>query len=253
MATTPTIPTKDNFPKSLVYTLPPPASTPPPTNILILMHGLGDLHNAFTALGTQLSLPETAVLSIQAPNNLPIPEEAYHWGDDVIFDNSTGGLDSDAGFTKTRALLAEIVDDTLVKQCGWRTRGIFFFGYAQGGMAALDFVLSRPDVEFGGVVSVGADAPAKVVVEAGGEAGKCKTPVIVCAAEKGSVVTEAGEKRLEELFEDGKVVRWKGRKDDGMMQNREELLPIMGFYGRRLGSVAGVPEGALELIAGRVS
>lgn len=216
------------------------------------MHGLGDLHNSFTTLGTQLSLPETAVLSIQAPNSLPIEGEAYHWGDDVIFDNSTGGLDSDAGFKKTRALLTEIVDSTLVGRCGWRTRGIFFFGYAQGGMAALDFVLSRPGVEFGGVVSVGAGAPAKVEVEVEGkgEGGKSGTPVLVCAAEKGSVVSEAGEKRLEELFGEAKVVRWKGRKEDGMMQNREELLPIMEFYGRRLGSVAGVPEGALELIAG---
>jgi len=253
MATTPSIPTKDDFPKSLVYTLPPPSTTPPPTNILILMHGLGDLHNSFTNLGTQLALPETAVLAIQAPNSLPIPEEAYHWGDDVIFDNSSGGLDSDAGFKKTRALLAGIVDDALVGRCGWRTRGIFFFGYAQGGMAALDFVLSRPGVEFGGVVSVGADAPAKVEVEVEGEGGKSSTPVLVCAAEKGSVVSEAGEKRLEELFDDAKVVRWKGRKEDGMMQTRDELLPVMEFYGRRLGSVAGVPEGALELIAGRAS
>ena len=119
-------------------------------------------------------------------------------------------------------------------------------------MAALDFVLSRPGVEFGGVVSVGAGAPAKVEVEVEGkgEGGKSGTPVLVCAAEKGSVVSEAGEKRLEELFGEAKVVRWKGRKEDGMMQNREELLPIMEFYGRRLGSVAGVPEGALELIAG---
>ncbi|KAG0644570.1 Alpha/Beta hydrolase protein [Tuber brumale] len=251
MATTPSIPQKDDFPKSLVYTLPPPTTPTPPTNILILMHGLGDLHNSFATLGTQLALPETAVLAIQAPNSLPIPEEAYHWGDDVIFDNSTGGLDSDAGFTRTRALLAGIVDDALVGRCGWRTRGIFFFGYAQGGLAALDFVLSRPGVEFGGVVSVGAGAPAKVEVE--GEGGKCRTPVLVCAAEKGSVVSEAGEGRLGELFEDAKVVRWKGRKEDGMVQTRDELLPVMAFYGRRLGSIAGVPDGALELIAGRTS
>ncbi|CUS09435.1 unnamed protein product [Tuber aestivum] len=250
MATAPSIPAKDDFPESLVYTLPSPATTPPPTNILILMHGLGDLHNSFTTLGTQLALPETAVLAIQAPNSLPITQEAYHWGDDVIFDNSPGGLDSDAGFTKTRTLLAGIVDDALVGRCGWRTRGIFFFGYAQGGMAALDFVLSRPGMEFGGVVSVGAGAPAKVEVE---EGEKCRTPVLVCAAEEGSVISQAGERRLEELFEDARTVRWKGRKEDGMMQTRGELLPIMEFYGRRLGSVVGVPEDALELIAGRTS
>lgn len=242
----PRIPAAEDFPSTLVYTLPPPdPSSRPPTNILILLHGLGDLHHAFTKLGTELALPETAVLSIQAPNKLPIEMEAFHWGDDVIFDNSTGGLDSDAGFKKSRGLLTTIVDELLVGKCGWQKKGVFFFGYGQGGMTALDYVLSNAGDEYGGVISVGADAPSAREGE-----DKSKTPILVCAAEKGSVVTPAKEARLADLFEDAKVVRWKGRNQDGMVTNKEELLPIMEFFGRRLGSTAGVPEGALELIAG---
>ena len=41
-------------------------------NLLIMLHGLGDSHKPFTALAKQMSLPQTAFLSLRAPHALPL-------------------------------------------------------------------------------------------------------------------------------------------------------------------------------------
>ncbi|KAJ8700751.1 hypothetical protein PTI98_003747 [Pleurotus ostreatus] len=49
-------------------------------NLLIFLHGLGDTHKPFSKLGRQLKLPQTATLSIRAPEKIPfLYEEAYQW------------------------------------------------------------------------------------------------------------------------------------------------------------------------------
>lgn len=40
--------------------------------------------------------------------------------------------------------------------------------------------------------------------------------------------------------------QWK-KADDSIPQNREEAMPMMQFFARRLRSQKGVPEGSLEL------
>ena len=108
----------------------------PPTNILILLHGLGDSNDSFTSLGRQMSLPETACVSIRGPQNL-LDLGGFHFGDDIIFDSNSGGIDSDAGFKQSNELLTQIVNETLIGKCGYNSREIHFFGFGQGGMAAL--------------------------------------------------------------------------------------------------------------------
>jgi len=52
------------------------------TNLLILLHGLGDTALPFFELGKELqqTLPQTAILSIQAPMRVPLlEEEAWMW------------------------------------------------------------------------------------------------------------------------------------------------------------------------------
>lgn len=45
-----------------------PAKDGKDANLLIMFHGLGDTKAAFAGLAKQLSLPSTAVISLQAPN-----------------------------------------------------------------------------------------------------------------------------------------------------------------------------------------
>lgn len=86
-----------------------------------------------------MKLPETACISIKAPNPLPFEPDGFHWCEDVIFDNSTGTIDPDGGFKGSTLLITEgIVQKALVDACGYTPRDIMFFGMGQGGMLALN-------------------------------------------------------------------------------------------------------------------
>lgn len=239
----------------------------------MLLHGLGDTAAPFTQLGRSLNFPETACIAIRAPSPLPFDLDGYHWCDDVVFDQSNssgGGLDADAGFDKACVLLTTVVEEVLVRRCGWNRCAVFFLGFGQGGMAALQFVAEvardasstvvdgqeerggggggegEDAVEFGGVVSIGGPVPHSAPTPMSGR-GKIGTPVLLLGAEHGSAVTEAAERRARNDFKTVAVVRWRGRTGDGMMRNVEEARPIMEFFARRLKSRAGVPDGAVEL------
>jgi predicted esterase len=245
MASNPRIPEPEDFPKDLVVTINPPPNDKPAENILILLHGLGDTHSPFAALGKNFNFPETACLAVRAPSMLPFNNNQYHWGDDLIFDSSTGDLDMEADFTTTHKLFKTIVDDVLVGKCGWSKRAIFFIGFGQGGMVALDVASRLPTAEgeYGGVVSLGGPLP----TTAPSPHPKAKTPIMVMGGEKNSAITEGVEARIKNVFEFVEVVKWRGKKGDGMMQNQEEALPMMRFMARRLRSKAGIPAGAVEL------
>jgi predicted esterase len=239
----PRVPLTSDFASSLTLTITPPPNNQPPLNILILLHGLGDTHVPFSTLGRSLSLPYTACISLRAPSPIPalftgsdIP--AFHWGDDVLFDSGDGGLDLDAGFTKSVKILKEVVE--ACKRCGVSERGLFFWGFGQGGIAALAIVRSFT-AEFGGVVSIGGRLPASSMGE-----GKSRTPVLVCGGSKSREITRGRLEELKGRFADVEYVKWE-KPDDSMPKNREEMLPIMKFLARRLKSGAGVPEDAVEL------
>lgn len=84
-----------------------------------------------------MNLPETACVSIQAPQSL-LDLGGYHWGDDIIFDSTNGGIDADAGFKQATVLLKIILQETLFEKCGYKPREVLVFGFGQGGMAALN-------------------------------------------------------------------------------------------------------------------
>lgn len=240
-----TLPTPTTFPANLIITIITPPPTHPPTNILILLHGLGDTHASFTTLARQLTLPETACLTLQAPTPLPFDLGGFHWGDDIIFDQASGTMDFDTGFTKSTHLITErIIKDALISKCGYKAREIMLFGYGQGGMAALAAATSlAAEEELGGVISTGGPLPLSVSTIS---QAKVKTPVLVLGGSSNSLVTPSAVARLKDVFETVDYKQWK-RSGDGMPANREEMLPIMQFFARRLRSRRGVPEGSVEI------
>ncbi|KAL6154714.1 hypothetical protein ACJQWK_00975 [Exserohilum turcicum] len=238
------LPTKADFPSSVVLSITPPPSSDP-TNVLILLHGLGDTHEPFTALGQQLNLPETACIAIQAPNPLPFELGGMHWGEDLIFDSSTGGLDMDTGLQKaTHLVLDDIIRKGLMDKCGYKAREIVVFGLAQGGMVGLQVAAEFEGEELGGVISIGGPLSQSVPLKA--LQTKSKTPVLVCKAERKSAVSESAISKLKDAFEHVEVQEWK-KSGDAMPRSREEMLPIMHFFARRLRSTKGVPAGSVEL------
>lgn len=75
---------------------------------------------------------------------------------------------------------------------------------------------------------------------------KSKTPVLVCKANKKSAVTDSATTKLKDAFDYIEFKEWK-KNGDGMPSSREEMLPIMQFFARRLRSTKGVPAGSVEI------
>ncbi|KAF2153412.1 alpha/beta-hydrolase [Myriangium duriaei CBS 260.36] len=234
------LPLASDFSSTLNLSITPAPNGQPPTNILILLHGLGDTHLPFTKLGTQLNLPNTACIAITAPNALPFETTSYHWCDDVIFDSSTNGLDPDGGFKGTTTLLRLIIDEGLLERCGYRPRDIVLFGFGQGGMAALNTAVVYPK-ELSGVISIGGSLPAEAPASSDP---KCKTPIIVCSGKESRWVTPGAEERLKHNFEHVKISTYL-RVGDTMPKDRDEMMPIMQFLASRLRTPA--PKGSIEV------
>ncbi|KAL9070501.1 MAG: hypothetical protein Q9161_004798 [Pseudevernia consocians] len=238
----PTLLYQADLPTSLVLSItPPPALSPHTSNVLILLHGLGDTSVSFTNLGKQLTLPETTCISLQAPTPLPFELGGFHWGDDITFDQASGQMDFDTGFTKAvKIIKQDIIEDTLVKKCGYKTREILLFGFGQGAMAAVATAASMAE-ELGGIVSIGGPLPSSNT-----SAKAVKTPVLVLGGSSNTFITRTGLEKLKAAFQNVEYHKW-NRAGDGMPRNRDEMLPIMRFFARRLRSRASVPEGSVEV------
>ncbi|KAJ5350992.1 hypothetical protein N7541_008719 [Penicillium brevicompactum] len=246
-------PTPRDFPSQLTVTVTPAAAAASASapNILLLLHGLGDSAAAFTKFGQAISLPETTVVTVQGTAPLPFDLGGFHWGDDVSFDSATGAIDMDAGLTRaTKTLVTDVVRETLVRKCGYALREIMILGFGQGGMAGLAVarelgLKSNEGHEAGalsGVISIGAPYPLS-----GSRTGdKNRSPVLLVSGRDSVAVSDEAVRRTKQVFEFVEVSRY-ARKGDGMPSSREEMLPVMQFFARRLRSRQGVPEGSVEI------
>ncbi|KAI9802287.1 MAG: hypothetical protein M1833_001793 [Piccolia ochrophora] len=231
----PRLPTPRDFPSHLQVSIVPPPKTHPPTNVLLLLHGLGDTAEGFVTFSRNLSLPETTCISLQAPTPLPFDLGGFHWGDDVLFDDATGQMEYDTGFTRTSKIVEEILNEILIKKCGYPSRNLILFGFGQGGMAALAAVADceRRNLEPGGVISIGGPLPASPAT-------------LVLGGSSNTLVTSTTLAKIKECFDSVEYVKWT-KSGDSMPRSREEMLPIMRFFARRLLSVRGVPPGSIPL------
>ena len=234
-------PTISDFPPSLHPIL---SNTPKPINAVIFLPGLGDTSRTFSSFSRALNLPETLCVTLQGPSPLPLPlPPGFHWGDDLIIDQTSGDLDAAAGFSRaTRLIGEEVIVKLLMQKCGFKPRHVLLFGSGQGGMAALATAKAF-DGELGGVVSVGGPLPSTSMLVNGP---KITTPVLLLGGSKGATALGNGIKRTRGTFEYVEHHQWK-KNDDSMPKNREEALPMMQFFARRLRSHRGVPEGSVEL------
>lgn len=256
------MPTKKNpdptdFPSHLTVTVTPaPTHAPlaPASNILLLLHGLGDSARAFQKFGQALKLPDTIVVTVQGTTPLPLSLNGFHWGDDVSFDSATGVIDMDAGFVRaTKTLVDDVVREALVRKCGYALREIMILGFGQGGMVGLavarelglkkDKSSAHPaPPALSGIISIGAPYPLS-----GSRAGDPNpSPVLLVSGRDSVAVSDEAVRRTKQVFKFVEVSRYT-RKGDGMPSNHEEMLPVMQFFARRLRSKQGVPEGSIEI------
>lgn len=260
------IPTAEDFKSlepaltvSLVFPSPPESTTA----ILILFHGLGDSDGPFAGFARSIALPGVLGISVRGTSPLPPmmlgepldagPTSHFHWGDDLTLAPGTGELDPDPGFDKAaRLVLDRLVQGTLVEKCGWERSDVLLFGFGQGGSLALGLASTirvGPRVEevrdesgaappapgsFKGVVSIGGPLPPSMIPSLSARE-KARTPVLVCHGSRSEVVDEDAVDLIQREFASVKVVKWK-RGDDGMPQDRDEVLPMMQFFADRLSS-----------------
>lgn len=118
------------------------------------------------------------------------------------------------------------------------------FGFGQGAMAALNAAADMDEQELGGVVSIGGWLPASASTPDARR--KHKTPVLLCKASSGSATSGSAVGKIKDCFDSAQVVEWR-KRGDGMPSNRDEMMPIMQFFARRLRSTRGVPRGAVEV------
>jgi len=164
-----------------------------------------------------------------------------------MFHQGTGEMDADTGFTKAvKLVLEEVVKVVLLGKCGYKGRDVVMFGFGQGGAVAVEVAkeTGNQGEELGGVVSIGGALSDTTSLAKTNK--KSKTPVILCKGNKGSAIKDKDLRKLKDTFEFIEVKEWK-KNGDGMPANREEMMPIMQFFARRLRSVRGVPEGSVEL------
>ena len=151
-------------------------------------------------------------------------------------------MDMDTGFSKAvRTIKEDIIEKTLMQQCGYSYREIMFFGLGQGGMVALAVATALKEQELGGVVSLGGVVPLSCEGTTA-----ARTPILVTGGARETMITRTGLERMRKSFKEVDYRKWE-RAGDGMPRNRDEMMPVMRFFARRLKSQAGVPEGALEI------
>ncbi|KAH9474827.1 putative hydrolase [Psilocybe cubensis] len=237
-------PKKSKIPGSFSYTASDDGTD---ENLLILLHGLGDTELPFSKMGKSLKLPQTAVLALRAPEQVPfLYEEAYQWytsfddlGETITRPNPTPALQ----------FLSKVIDH-LMKDCAWPISRIHFFGFAQGGSVAAEFGIywwklqsksitsgnttdgtQTPAVpSFGSIVSVSGPLLSYPTLPL-----LCPTPVLI--VHRSPPADTALPSDAIPAFKKGyqNVTESKlGPKPAGMPASRQEWEPIMRFWSQHL-------------------
>ena len=149
-------------------------------------------------------------------------------------------MNFDPGFTRAvKIIQQDIIVEGLIRKCGYKPGEIMLLGFGQGAMAALATAASMVE-QLGGIVSIGGPLPSSNT-----STRAIKTPVLVLGGSSSTLITRTALDKLRATFQNVEYQKW-DRPGDGMPHNKDEMLPIMRFFARRLRSRAGVPDGSLE-------
>ncbi|KAE9038904.1 hypothetical protein PR001_g5397 [Phytophthora rubi] len=229
--------------------VPPDKGAPPAQNLLLFLHGRGDSHEPFARLGEQMVLPQTAVLSLRAPRELPFGL-GFTWMDDL--DASGDVIPPDVPHKQRSESLQAARDyawsflSVLHDKYGWSFSRLFVFAFSQGACVAFHLAMTLPrDVRLGGVVLVsgGAIVGPHALRSAGEDGGGAATPMLQVTGAADVVYPAAlaersrleFQKRHPQKAEAGlftSLVR--PRKGHAMIDSREDMQHVMLFFSKHL-------------------
>ncbi|KIW99376.1 uncharacterized protein Z518_11364 [Rhinocladiella mackenziei CBS 650.93] len=243
-------PSPNDFPASLspIIHLPPNNK---PTNAILFLPGLGDMAANFSSFARALNLPDAMTITLNPPVPLPFPlGPGYQWSEDLQVDSTTGDLDLDSSLTRAVELVAQdVIAKVLIDKLKYRPEQIHLFGFGQGGSVALSVPLHSSlsaQSSLGGIISIGGGLPLSTSLA--NTSSKNRTPVLLLSGSKSPLASAESSplKRVKSTFEFVTYHQW-NKAEDSMPQNRNEMLPMMQFWGRRLRSRRGVPDDAVEI------
>ncbi|KAG8470922.1 hypothetical protein KFE25_009343 [Diacronema lutheri] len=129
------------------------------TNLLVLLHGLGDTAENFAGFGRKLELPQTSLLALTAPSKLPFEMgsgwyAAFEQDGSPIAEPARPGDRRRAEGLRASRIAVQTVLRGLVDRCNWRPSELFILGFSQGGTVALDVATHSASPPFGGAVGL---------------------------------------------------------------------------------------------------
>jgi len=220
---------KPTFKSPFVYT---PSSDGTDTNLLILLHGLGDTPAGFGRLGASLNLPQTATLAIAGPESIPylLPDEqGFQWH--KSFDD-LGEIIEHPDPRPAVKFLKDTILKHLTVDCGWKEDEIHLFGFAQGGSVAGELALAlaqeTPARRLASIVSVCGPLYSFPTPST-----PCGTPVLVfnrIAGDRTRSKVESDVRSWRKGF--GRVVHEvvQGGAPVSMLANKDEWGRVMAFW-----------------------
>ncbi|WVQ79737.1 hypothetical protein IAT38_001837 [Cryptococcus sp. DSM 104549] len=221
-------------------------------NLLVMFHGLGDTKAAFMNLAKQLNIPATAVLSLTAPDPIPLmdnPSFSWYQTFDPFFNPlPLSSQNPTAPLPKLRTLLEALTS----KEVGWRLEDIHLFGWGQGGTVALELgvdigrtLLKAPGdgtetkaaegKRLGSIVSICAP-----LLTHPSSSLNIATPVLYFTRQSPqSAVQQSAVSMLKRAYREVEVVQGgKGSgsgKGEDMPRGKDEWWGVMKFWGQVLG------------------
>ncbi|KIV86553.1 hypothetical protein PV11_02156 [Exophiala sideris] len=242
------IPSTNDFPTQLkpIIHLPPNNT---PTNVILFLPGLGDTATNFQSFPRALNLPDALAITLNPPFPLPFPlGPGDHWSEDLHVDPATGELDQDSPVARAVQIIAhDVIVDVLINKFKYRADHIHLFGFGQGGSVAVSAPLhpSLSSISLGSVISIGGYLPQSTATTS---STKNRTPVLLLSGSRSVLASPESSplKRVKSAYEFVTYHQWK-KADDSMPKNRDEVLPMMQFWARRLKSRRGVPDDAVEI------
>jgi len=217
-----------------------PRSSPPPTALVFLMHGLGDTADGWSDVASMLSpalpyvkfiLPTAATQPVSLNGGMPMPS----WYD-IHSLESISGREDPAGLAKSLTYVEALVKAEMEASKVPASR-VVVAGFSQGGAVALGML--RSDLPLAGVMALSSYlplvSPGSPHIESAVSEANSKTKVFFAHGDADAVVQYSfGTASADFLKKKGNEVEFKTYRGMGHSARDDELRDIATFLKERL-------------------